>query len=361
MARKPRIHYPGAVYHVILRGNAGNPIFFDDSDRLRLYLFLQRAVEKFNCRIHAFCLMTNHIHLVIQTGDIPLSRIMQNISQRYTKWINYSQSRTGHVFQGRYKALFIDADSYLLELVRYIHLNPVRAAVTALPDDYPWSSHRAYMNREVIPWLTIEWVVTLLGSDAGSAVQQYGQFVLDGIGEQRRNEFHTGTCEGRILGDDVFADEALTRADEKHLHLRTYELIDVIAAVCRVYGVSEEMLRAPGKVRQCSEARAIATLLVLESPTLSLTGLGAYLQRNIAPLGRSARRIASLAPDDAGLHEKICAVREELAKIAESQAWPQTYTPVWCSLFANRHCGRLSLTSTAAPIYPARWSCEVSA
>ncbi len=318
MPRKPRIYFPGAVYHVILRGNAGNPIFFDDSDRLRLYLFLQRAVEKFNCRIHAFCLMTNHIHLVIQTGDVPLSRIMQNISQRYTTWVNYSQSRTGHVFQGRYKALLIDADSYLLELARYIHLNPVRAAVTALPDDYPWSSHRAYMNREIIPWLTTEWVVSLLDSDAGSAVQRYGQFVLDGIGEQRRNEFHAGTCEGRILGDDVFADEALTRTDE--LPLCRYELIDVTGAVCRVYGISEEDLAAPGKVRHCSEARAVASLLVLESPALSLTGLGAYLRRSIAPLGRSARRIAVLAPDDDGLNEKISAVRAELTKIAKSQA-----------------------------------------
>ncbi len=310
MTRKPRIHYPGAVYHVILRGNAGHPIFFDDSDRVRLYFFLQRAVEKFDCRIHAFCLMTNHIHLAMQTGSIPLSRIMQNISQRYTKWVNYSQSRTGHVFQGRYKALLIDADSYLLELVRYIHLNPVRAAVTTLPDDYPWSSHRAYANREVIPWLTTGWVLSLLGSDAGRAVQRYEQFIVDGMGEQRRNEFHSGTCEGRILGDEVFADEALALADEKYV--RKYELIDVTDAVCRVYGISEEMLIAPGKVRHCSEARAVAALLVLESPTLSLTGLGEYLKRNIAPLGRSARRIASMAPDDAGLYEKLSAVRDEL-------------------------------------------------
>lgn len=97
-------------------------------------------------------------------------------------------------------------------------------------------------------------------------------------------------------------------------------MIDVIAAVCRVYGISEEMLTAPGKVRQCSEARAVAALLVLESPAVSLTGLGAYLRRNIAPLGRSARRIAALALDDAGLYEKLCAVRVELAKMAESQA-----------------------------------------
>ena len=318
MPRKPRIHYPGAVYHVILRGNAGHPVFFVDRDRLRFYLFLQRAAEKYDCRIHAFCLMTNHIHLVVQTCDTPLSRIMQNVSLRYTTWVNYSQYRTGHVFQGRYKALLIDADSYLLELVRYIHLNPVRAAMTALPDDYPWSSHRAYIGREAIPWLTTEWVLAFLDNDARSAGQRYEQFVLDGVGEQRRKEFHSGVCEGRILGDDTFADEALALADEPHS--RAYGLPEVTGAVCRVYGITEEQLQAPGKVRMCSEARAVAALLVLESPALSLTVLGACLRRDIASLGRAARRIASIAPDDDDLKEKLASVRAELDQISESQA-----------------------------------------
>lgn len=131
MARKSRIHYPSAVYHVILRGNAGDPVFFEDKDRYRFYLILQYAVETFGCRIHAFCLMNNHIHLVIQVAEISLSRIMQNVSLRFTKWINYTQSRTGHLFQGRYKALLIDAETYLLELVRYVHLNPVRAGIVS--------------------------------------------------------------------------------------------------------------------------------------------------------------------------------------------------------------------------------------
>jgi len=94
MARKPRIHHPGAVYHVILRGNGKQDIFFEDGDRYRFYLLLQEAVEQFWCRIHAFCLMTNHVQLVIQMADIPLSRIMQNISFRYTRWINWRHNRS---------------------------------------------------------------------------------------------------------------------------------------------------------------------------------------------------------------------------------------------------------------------------
>ena len=122
MARKSRIHYPGAVYHVILRGNGGQDIFFARQDRTRFYLLLQEGVERFGHRIHAFCCMTNHVHLAIQVAEIPLAKIMQNVSFRYTRHINNREKRIGHLFQGRYKALLIDADSYLLELVRYIHL-----------------------------------------------------------------------------------------------------------------------------------------------------------------------------------------------------------------------------------------------
>ena len=100
MARKPRIHYPGAVYHVILRGNDRQEVFCDDQDRYRFYLFLQQGVERFRHRIHAFCLMTNHIHLAVQVEATPLSRIMQSLSLRYTRWVNWRHNRSGHLFQG---------------------------------------------------------------------------------------------------------------------------------------------------------------------------------------------------------------------------------------------------------------------
>ena len=120
MARKPRVYYHGALYHVTLRGNAGQTVFFDNRDRTHFYLLVQEGIERFRHRIHAFCLMNNHVHLAIQVADIPLSRIIQNLSFRYTRWINWRQSRLGHLFQGRYKAVLVDADAYLLELTRYI-------------------------------------------------------------------------------------------------------------------------------------------------------------------------------------------------------------------------------------------------
>ena len=157
MARKPRVHYPTALYHVILRGNGGQEIFFNQEDRFRFYLLLQEGIERYGHRIHAFCLMTNHIHLAIQVGDIALPRIIQNIAFRYTRWVNWRQGRTGHLFQGRYKAVLVDADSYLLGLTRYIHLNPVRSGIVREPENYPWSGHGVYLGLEVIPWLTTDW------------------------------------------------------------------------------------------------------------------------------------------------------------------------------------------------------------
>ncbi len=312
MARKPRIHFSGAVYHVILRGNAGQPIFFDDRDRYRLCIILQYVVEKFSCRIHGFCLMTNHVHLVVQTGDVPLSRIMQILSLRYTKWINFSQSRTGHVFQGRYKALLLDADTYLMELVRYIHLNPVRAGMVASVDDYPWSGHHGYLGVEVLPWLTTDWALSMFSTDTRNAQNAYANFVMDGIGEKRRNEFHIGTCEGRILGDENFTDDSFVKANQ--LRGCSFSLADVINAVCHRYVITAEQLKAPGKARPFSEARAVTALLVQESLWLSLTELGKILSRNIAPLGRSGRRLLEKTFKDEMLHSKIDEIRLDLTK-----------------------------------------------
>ncbi|MDP7420761.1 MAG: transposase [bacterium] len=160
MPRKPRIHYPGAVYHVILRGNAGQNIFFDTADRYKYFHLLQEGIERFNHSIHAFCLMSNHVHLVIQANDIPLSRIMHNLNFRYTAYLNRRMKTSGHIFQGRYKAILVEADNYLLELIRYIHNNPVVAGIVMSPDNYRWSSHSVYIEKIDVTWLTTAWALS---------------------------------------------------------------------------------------------------------------------------------------------------------------------------------------------------------
>src|SRR6266702_6638334 len=263
MARKPRIHYTGAVYHVILRGNDRQRVFFDDHDRHRFYLFLQQGVERFRHRIHAFSLMTNHIHLVMQVDATPLSCIMQNLLFRYTRWINWREKRTGHLFQGRYKAVLVDGDSYLLELVRYIHLNPVRAMMAVYPDDYPWTGHRAYCGQEILPWLSTEFTLAMLSGKREEAVRAYVSFAQEGLDEGRRGEFHgEGTADNRIFGDDEFMEKMEAQGDEPSVNISTDE---VIAAVCHRYKLAPADIALPGKNRALSHVRGMAAWIIQDS------------------------------------------------------------------------------------------------
>jgi len=217
--------------------------------------------------------MTNHVHMALQSGEVPLSRPMQNLGFRYTAWINRRFGRAGHLFQGRFKAVLIDADSYLLELVRYIHLNPVRAGMVSKPEDYPWSSHNAYCGGMPLPWLTTEWVWSQFSTKKKQAINAYGKFVAAGMTEEHRAGFHGGTGEdSRLLGDDRFIAKVLGHSQAKQG--RSPTLDDVIEQVCGRYGIERNALNMPGKDRLLSEARALAAWLVLETGCSTLAELG---------------------------------------------------------------------------------------
>jgi hypothetical protein len=190
-------------------------------------------------------------------------------------------------------------------------VTPVRAGMVASPDEYLWSSHRGYLGIDVLPWLTTDWVLSIFSADILEARNGYLCFVADGIGETRRNEFHRGTVEGRILGDDNFTVETFSKVNL--LMGLNYKLSDVINIVCLRYGITSEQLKATGKSRPYSEARAITALLVSESPRVTLTELGKMLNRDIAPLGRAGRGLLMAALQDEGLCAKIEELRRELS------------------------------------------------
>jgi REP element-mobilizing transposase RayT len=153
MARKPRIEYEGAFYHVITRGNQKQKIFKDPLDYRKFLEILVSYKQRYHFYLYAYVLMSNHIHLLIETTDVPLSKIFQGVNQRYTMYYNRRYKTVGHLFQGRYKAILCDRDRYLLALLKYIHYNPLRAKIVESIDKYPWSSCRAYLakNRKVGP------------------------------------------------------------------------------------------------------------------------------------------------------------------------------------------------------------------
>jgi putative transposase len=304
------MHYPGALYHVMLRGNAGQDVFADDRDRGRLCELLGEGVERYGHRIHAFCLMTNHVHLAVQVGQVPLPRVMQNLAFRYAQWFNRQHRRFGHLFQGRYKAVLVDADSYLLELVRYIHTNPVRAALVSEPGAYAWSGHRTYIGRARLDWLDTRWVLSQFGANAEQARERYARFIAEGTGEGRREEFHRGGAIRTILGDDDFAEQATARAGRRERS--PVVLDDVIATVCARVGFTEQALSAPGKGRAAARARAIVAWLVREVPGLSLQETARRLRRDISSLSAAATRLDQCIDADPELAQDVARLRADL-------------------------------------------------
>ena len=183
MARSLRLEFPGAIYHVTSRGNARSSIFINDEDRVLFQICLGEAVTRFRWHCHAYCLMDNHYHLLIETPEGNLSAGMRQLNGLYTQRFNRHHERVGHLFQGRFKAIVVDRDSYLLELCRYIVLNPIRAGMVENLDHYVWSSYMSTMGFSGCPdWLEIDWVLSQFGKERAKARSCYAEFVAQGRG-----------------------------------------------------------------------------------------------------------------------------------------------------------------------------------
>lgn len=311
MARKTRIHYPGALYHVILRGLDGQEIFFTEEDYSHFCALLAEGVERFDCKIHAFCLMTNHLHLAIQVGKNSLSRVMQNVNFRYTRWINTRQNRTGPLFHGRYKAVLVDRDSYLLDLVRYIHLNPTRSGLGLDPKNHKWSSQKAYCDLEQIDWLTKEVVLSEFDPHDRIAINRYQRFVVDGLREGHRPEFQKGSgVDVRVLGDVDFIDQMKEQLPVTPIE--TVDLQTVIDLVLGHYRLTMKQLRAPGKGRTVSEARAVAALIIFEDGIDTLEELGQKIDRAGSTLSSAVTRLKKRMQTNSQLTQTVQGIRDQI-------------------------------------------------
>ena len=207
MARPLRIEYPGALYHVTSRGNARGAIFVDDSDRCLLLDVIADVVERYRWRCHAYCLMTNHYHLLLDTPEANLSRGMRHLNGVFTQRANRRHDRVGHVFQGRFQGILVERETHLLELARYIVLNPVRANMVREAESYRWSSLRATLGLEARPaWLTIDVLASFGTRD------RYLEFVREGLAR----DSPWRSLKGSVLGSDAFV-EALRGTLDEHV------------------------------------------------------------------------------------------------------------------------------------------------
>ncbi|SMC23707.1 REP element-mobilizing transposase RayT [Andreprevotia lacus DSM 23236] len=183
MARPLRIELSGGLYHVTSRGDRREDIYFDDTDRQAWLTLLGQVCQRHNWVIHAWCQMSNHYHLVVETPEGNLAQGMRQLNGVYTQHVNRRHRRVGHVFQGRYKAILVEKEGYLLELSRYVVLNPVRAGMVALPESWPWSSYLCMVGETLAPdWLQTAWLLGQFGTRRHNAMAAYADFVRRGVG-----------------------------------------------------------------------------------------------------------------------------------------------------------------------------------
>jgi len=267
MARPLRVEFPGAFYHVINRGNAGEDVFKSLRDREKFLEYLETASARFSIRIHTYCLMTNHYHVLVETPEANLSRAIQWVNVSYAVYFNVKRRRRGHLFQGRYKAVLVDADEYLKYLSRYIHLNPVRAKLTESAAGYPWSSYSYFVGKKKAPkWFETDWLLSQFGKNRKEAKKNYKAFV-EGVDPASLESPDKAMRGGFILGGDEFLEWVkqqflfLQPDDKEKPQLKGLkpgiDVSDIVSEAGKAFGCDPELILVRGKKKNFARDVAI--------------------------------------------------------------------------------------------------------
>ena len=314
MSRKPRVHFPGAVYHVISRGNQKQTIFKDRDDFRRFRNFLEDAQRRFAFRLYAYVLMPNHFHLLLEVGSHPLFKVMQSLLYRHTRYFNNRHRMVGHLFQGRYRAILCDKDSYLLELVRYLHLNPVRAGLAEHAAQYPWSSHAVLLKGRDESGVAVEEVLSYWSKRRGDAVRKYSEFVAEGAGQGHRDDFYE-VKEQRFLGDGEFI-EQVERAREEVEDTSTVRLTidEAVEGTLRGFGANIEETLDKVRGHEGSRLRAIAAHVGREVGGIKLSEMAGYFKRDLSTLSFRIKKLEERMREEPGFKQQINQLCESLRK-----------------------------------------------
>lgn len=318
MTRQLRIEYEGAFYHVTSRGNQKEKIFWNDKDREEFQKVLKRTKERYKYLLHAYVLMDNHYHMLIETPYANIKQVMQNINTSYTVYVNRRHKRAGHLFQGRYKAFIVDKESYLLELGRYIHLNPVRARIVKRPKDYKWSSYREYISEGRGDTVTdTEDTLYSFSKKRAIAIKKYQEFVSAGISEV--SPFKNAV--GSILGDEIFREKVIkylkdipdkTEISEFKKIETKHKTEDVIRAIAKYYGISEDDLLK--RRRATSKQRKIAIYLCKTLSGKKNVEVGKVFGITLQAVTNVVRDIDKRREDEKKLSKEIALIKKELGE-----------------------------------------------
>jgi REP element-mobilizing transposase RayT len=328
MPRKARIDAPGALHHVIIRGIERRNIFRSDDDRSNFLDRLSELIPETKTDCFAWALLPNHAHFLLRTGAVPMPVLMSRLLTGYAGWFNKKYRRHGPVFQNRYKSILCQEDPYLKELVRYIHLNPLRAGLVGDMDGldkHPWCGHGVLMNHTKQPWQNLDYVYRLFSSRRGEARNRYREFVEEGISEGRRPEFTGGGLlrssggwkslkgfrqagirvkgDERILGDGDFVEMVLESAEEAleakyALKARGYDFDRAVVRVAEVMGVTVEQVTAMGKSPQTVQGRALLCFWAHRQLGMSTIEIAKKLKISQSAVSRLSRRGERIAKEE---------------------------------------------------------------
>jgi REP element-mobilizing transposase RayT len=302
MARPLRIEFEGALYHVTSRGDEKREIFKTPTDRQRFLEYLSSATERYGAVIHCYCLMTNHYHIFVETPRGNLSQIMRHINGAYTTYYNVKRKHAGHLFQGRYKAIVVEADQYALELSRYVHLNPVRAGIAPTPEDYQWSSYSSYIGEEQPPlWLHRKLVLAMIAEDLASSQQRYRVFVEDLIGKEYDSPLLHAVA-STILGSAEFVEAVMADFVEKEAAIRD---VPALRALNRRYHVENIMAKAQEVVDDPVLARDVAMHLCHRYSGERLKEIGIHFEIGDSGVAKASARLAKRLEVDELLRDKV--------------------------------------------------------
>ena len=313
MARKPRVHFPTALYHVIARGNQRQAIFLDERD-FRTYLsFLAEYKSKHSFHLYAYALMKNHLHLLMAVEETPLSKIMQVLQFRYTRYFNKRYRKVGHLFQGRYKAILCEKDAYLLELVRYIHLNPVRSGEVGDPDQYLWTGHLSYMGKGKADLLDKELVLGQFGKGRNQARRRYRQFVFDGLALGHQKKYYE-VKDQRYLGEDEFIDQIERIKTSAEPALFEIPLEDIAKEVVHHMAIGRDRMYSLSRDRRGACGRAIVGYLARKLTGSLVKDIARHFQREPMTISEAVMKMESLVEKDMELARRIEDMRNNLMK-----------------------------------------------
>ena len=307
MSRKPRIHQNNGFYYVSLSGNGDREIFLSVHDSEYFEKLIEENLQRYGCSIHGYCWVKNQAYMLIQINRVPLTKFVHNIAFRYTYYFNRKYKESGHLYQGRYRARLVQSGHFLKRVLKFIHVVPLSTGTVTKPQEYKWSSHRAYIDRADTAWLTTDYILSLYSDDRSKAIELYNEYTVTDINPLKAYELLV-SGDPRIIGDKEFINDILSHRRE------TIKLSSkaVVKAVCTRFDLKIDELASRSRGRELSRVRTIIGYLIQEFGDTTLSEYGRLVKRDVSTLSIAVAKYRTLLKTDKQNQLLIAELKKDL-------------------------------------------------